>query len=45
VLVGIQVPKTDNKLLKEFLANLGYPYIDETDNPGYKWFLANHQKA
>ncbi|NLJ51219.1 MAG: threonine ammonia-lyase, biosynthetic [Alcaligenaceae bacterium] len=43
VLVGIQVPDSDKKLLKEFLATLGYPFIDETDNPGYKWFLANHQ--
>jgi threonine dehydratase len=45
VLVGIQVPTNDKKLLKEFLATIGYPYVDETDNPGYKWFLANHQKV
>ncbi|HZJ98084.1 MAG TPA: threonine ammonia-lyase, biosynthetic, partial [Oligella sp.] len=32
VLVGIQVPDTDRKLLKEFLATIGYPYVDETDN-------------
>lgn len=42
VLVGIQVPEKDNKILKAFLANIGYPYVDETDNPGYKWFLGNH---
>lgn len=43
VLVGIQVPENDKKTLKDFLSNLGYPYVDETDNPGYKWFLGNHQ--
>lgn len=43
VLVGIQVPSSDNKSLKEFLATIGYPYVDETDNPGYKWFLGSHQ--
>lgn len=42
VLVGIQVPEKDNQLLKAFLANIGYPYVDETDNPGYKWFLGSH---
>lgn len=42
VLVGIQVPEKDNPQLKSFLANIGYPYVDETDNPGYKWFLGSH---
>ena len=45
VLVGIQVADSNKKLLKEFLSKLGYPYIDETNNPGYKWFLGNHQNA
>ena len=45
VLVGIQVTDSNKKLLKEFLSNLGYPYIDETNNPGYKWFLGNHQNG
>jgi threonine dehydratase len=39
VLVGMQVPKTDNKALKTFLDTLGYPYWDESDNPAYKLFL------
>lgn len=43
VLVGIQVPESDTTTLKKFLADLGYPYVDETDNPGYKWFLGSHQ--
>ena len=39
ILVGLQVPKTDNPALREFLATLGYPYEDETDNPVYRLFL------
>jgi threonine dehydratase len=39
ILVGIQVPKADNKSFKEFLATLGYPYVEETDNPVYRLFL------
>jgi threonine dehydratase len=39
ILVGIQVPKADNKAFKEFLATLGYPYVEETDNPVYRLFL------
>jgi threonine dehydratase len=39
ILVGIQVPKADNKAFKEFLETLGYPYVEETDNPVYRLFL------
>jgi len=39
ILVGIQVPPSDKKLFKTFLAELGYPYWNETDNPAYKLFL------
>ncbi len=39
VLVGMQVPPADATEFKKFLANLGYPYWDETDNPAYKLFL------
>ena len=39
VLVGLQVPKDDMKEYKEFLNKLGYPYVDETNNPIYKEFL------
>ena len=39
VLVGIQVPPSDKKLFKEFLTQVGYPYINETDNPAYRLFL------
>jgi threonine dehydratase len=40
VLVGMQVPPNEKKQFKEFLDNLGYEYIDETDNPAYKLFLS-----
>ena len=40
ILVGIQVPTSDKKELKKFLAGLGYPHWDESDNPAYKLFLA-----
>ncbi len=39
VLVGMQVPRTDKKALQSFLANLGYPYWDESENPAYRLFL------
>ena len=39
VLVGIQVPPSDKKLFKEFLEHVGYPYVNETDNPAYRLFL------
>ena len=39
ILVGIQVPRSDKKAFKEFLASLSYPWIDETDNPAYQLFL------
>ncbi|HWP11444.1 MAG TPA: threonine ammonia-lyase, biosynthetic, partial [Ramlibacter sp.] len=39
ILVGLQVPKADNKAFKEFLDTLGYPHVEETDNPVYRLFL------
>jgi len=40
VLVGMQVPPQDKKKFRTFLARLGYPWHDETDNPAYRLFLA-----
>lgn len=40
VLVGIQVPKTDNTNFQLFLDELGYESSEETDNPAYKLFLS-----
>jgi threonine dehydratase len=39
ILVGIQVPPSELALLKDFLAALGYPYVDESDNPAYRLLL------
>jgi threonine dehydratase len=39
ILVGIQVPKDDNKSFAKFLDTLGYAYVEETRNPAYRMFL------
>jgi threonine dehydratase len=39
ILVGLQVPKADNKAFKTFLATVGYPHVEETSNPAYQLFL------
>ncbi|RXR04285.1 threonine ammonia-lyase, biosynthetic [Pseudoxanthomonas composti] len=38
-LVGLQVPRQDDKAFRQFLDTLGYPYVEETDNPVYRLFL------
>jgi threonine dehydratase len=39
VLMGLQVPKTDGRKLKKFIAAVGFPAHDETHNPAYQTFL------
>ena len=39
ILVGIQVPPSERALLSHFLATLGYPHVDESDNPAYRLLL------
>ena len=39
ILVGLQVPESDNAAFAEFLATLGYPCVEETNNPVYRMFL------
>jgi len=39
ILVGLQVPKVDDQAFAQFLETLGYPYVEETDNPVYRMFL------
>ncbi|WP_425480895.1 threonine ammonia-lyase, biosynthetic [Pseudolysobacter antarcticus] len=39
VLVGIQVPPSDKNEFKRFLAELGYPFVDESENLAYRMFL------
>ncbi|MFZ9423629.1 MAG: threonine ammonia-lyase, biosynthetic, partial [Limnohabitans sp.] len=39
ILVGLQVPRSDQAAFNKFLSTLGYPHVDETDNPAYQLFL------
>ncbi|MBP7309178.1 MAG: threonine ammonia-lyase, biosynthetic, partial [Polaromonas sp.] len=39
ILVGLQVPAKDDKAFTTFLKTLGYPCVEETNNPVYKLFL------
>jgi len=39
VLCGMQVPETDREAFQHFLGELGYPFVDETDNPAFHIFL------
>jgi threonine dehydratase len=39
VLVGMQVPRQDSRKFRAFLAEVGYPYWNESRNPAYKLFL------
>lgn len=39
ILVGLQVPVADNKTFKSFLDTMGYPHVEETNNPVYRLFL------
>ncbi len=45
VLVGIDVPEGKERLFSEFLdrvEQMGYPYVDETQNEAYRIFLGYH---
>ncbi len=39
ILVGLQVPKSEDREFADFLSTLGYPYVEETANPVYRLFL------
>lgn len=41
VVAGIQVPAASRSEFLQHLAELHYPWIDETDNPAYRLFLGN----
>ena len=40
-----QSVKSDRKLVEGFLAQLQYPYQEETDNPAYQQFLSGQTGA
>jgi threonine dehydratase len=39
ILVGMQVPASDDAAFSTFLHDIGYPYWEESDNPAYELFL------
>ncbi|HID00311.1 MAG TPA: threonine ammonia-lyase, biosynthetic [Piscirickettsiaceae bacterium] len=39
VLVGVQVPPEQRQDFEMYLESLGYPFVNEQDNPGYRLFL------
>lgn len=39
VLAGIHVPTEDDAAFERYLEELGYPYVNETDNEAYRLFL------
>ncbi|MCA3252970.1 MAG: threonine ammonia-lyase, biosynthetic [Pseudomonadota bacterium] len=39
ILVGLQVPRGDERAFEEFLRTLAYPCVEETANPVYSLFL------
>ena len=45
MLAGIQVPQGDRALFAQTIDALGYPYVEETDNPAYRLFLEGNGAA
>jgi threonine dehydratase len=43
ILVGLQVPPDERPLFQRFLATLGYPYRDESENPAYRLLLCERE--
>jgi len=39
VLAGVEVPPADRAAFERYLDELGYPYVNESDNPAYALFL------
>jgi threonine dehydratase len=40
VLLGLQVPKNEKRVFRQFLTALAYQYWDESQNPAYRLFLS-----
>ncbi len=39
VLIGLEIPAGGEKDFRRFLANLGYRFVEETENPAFRLFL------
>jgi threonine dehydratase len=35
----MQVPKSEMSQFRRFLSTVGYPFVDESENPAYQLFL------
>ena len=42
VLAGIQVPKEEDAAFDEWINQLGYPYVEETQNVVFRDFLQDY---
>ncbi|HEY1066881.1 MAG TPA: threonine ammonia-lyase, biosynthetic, partial [Pirellulales bacterium] len=40
ILIGLQIPPDENGSFQAFVDALGYPCVEETENPAYRFFLA-----
>lgn len=45
VLAGIQVPASEQAAFQEFLAQVGYPAVEESANPAYRLFLSTAHRT
>lgn len=45
VWAGIQVPPQDHPALQDFLAQVGYPAVEESTNPAYRFFLSTAHRT
>ena len=41
VLMGVQIPTSAHEAFVRFLDGVGYPYVNETNNPAYQFFLGH----
>jgi len=39
VLIGVQVPREEREAFQSFLSEIGYDYVEESNNPAYDLFL------
>lgn len=45
ILVGLQVPRSQRKLLEQALTKINYRHWDETENPAYQLYLAGRPNS
>jgi len=45
VLMGLQVPKAERRVFRDFLDAIGYAYSEETENPAYRLFAGGSEQS